>query len=189
MDKKTKILLIFLASACCFICYSCYEWYYYKHKYNELKQELKCESRKLESLSPIDCMVLSGDTAAYEKCNSMYFIRCDDTPILERDYLLYCYIFAIRDKNPYAGAEFLDLYLDDLENGKIESDTAMLTTVANMAKKVLSDTCSDCLVSKYFAADCLKKIYSGIYIENFKDTALASQYADSTSKYMNQRWP
>lgn len=189
MDKKTKILLIFLASACCFICYSCYEWYYYKHKYNELKQELKCESRKLESLSPTDCMVLSGDTAAYEKCNSMYFIRCDDTPILERDYLLYCYIFTIRDKNPYAGAEFLDCYLDDWENGKAIPDTTMLCTVINIAKQVLSDTCMDCCISKYKASRRLKMIYGGTYTESLKDSLLEQQYSDSSSKFLNQPWP
>ena len=192
MDKTTKIILTLLVLAMCALCYFFYGWYRYKTKYKELQSELEQQISQSESLTPLDCMVLSGDSEASIKCNNMYMIHMsgdDDCVISTRDYLLYCYIFAIRDRDPYAAEDFTNIYLDELDKGSITTDKSMLKTATNMAKQVLSDTCSDCVVSKYQASKCLNKIYSGIYDEDFKDSLLERQYADSASKYMNQRWP
>lgn len=194
MDKTTKLILTLFILTLCALCYFCYRWYSYKTKYTELKQELEQNPSQMETLTPLDLMVISGDTSAFGVCNLWYMNHIfighqNDTVIFKRDYLLYCYILALRDRNPGAAEEFADLYLEELDNGTLKPNNAMLTTAANMAKQVLSDTCSDCVVLKYYASDCLKKIYSGIYDEDFKDTLMARQYADSASKYFNQRWP
>ena len=193
MDKTTKIILTLLILTLCALCYFCYGWYSYKTKYTELKQELEQNPSQMETLTPLDLMVLSGDSSAPDVCNFRYMTRFDilynDSAIFKRDYLLYCYILALRDSDPGAAEEFAVLYLEELDKGTIKPDKAMLTTAANMAKQVLSDTCSDCVVVKYHASECLNKIYDGIYDEDFKDTLMARQYADSASKYFNQRWP
>ena len=115
--------------------------------------------------------------------------------IYDIGYVFYDYIFIgpslLNEFKGFAlrNDEVLLMFATALKDLAVELDVAMLATVANMAKQVLSDTCNKCVMSKYYAADCLKKIYSGIYIEDLKDTIMANQYADSASKYMNQRWP
>lgn len=104
----------------------------------------------------------------------------DVIPISKREYLLYCYIFAIRNKNLEAAAEFFSYYLDDLYEKRIALDTNMFMTVKNMASQVLSDTCNSYHLSKFIVAESLQRVYRKI----FKDTVMEKQYNDSVSKYL-----
>ena len=111
MDKITKIILALLFLLMCTLCYFCHGWYSYKTKYKELQQTIERQKFHQETLTPLDLMVLSGDSLAYNTCNLRYMNHLfighqNDTAILRRDYLLYCYIFALRDRNSYAASDF-----------------------------------------------------------------------------------
>lgn len=132
-------------------------------------------------------MVISADSEeTYIKCNTIYYNSIDNhndedvIPISKREYLLYCYIFAIRDKNLEATAEFSSYYLDDLQEKRMVLDTNMFMTVKNMASQVLSDTCNSCNLSKFIVAESLQRVYRKI----FKDTVMEKQYNDSVPKYL-----
>jgi len=90
-----------------------------------------------ESLSPMDCMVISGDDSAYLKCNVEHFMLWkgyDNCPLSHRDYLLYCYIFAIRDGNSGAAIDFVSYYLSDIDKGIIAVDSAMIIETERLAR-------------------------------------------------------
>jgi len=194
-NKSTKILSVLLGLTILLVCYFCYELNDYKNKYKLKEQELIQYEASLEFLNPVDCMVISGD--GYEAlctCNMLYhngISGCEskDKRITKRDYLLYCYIFAIRDNDAFAAEQFSEYYLNELDENNKVIDTAMIVTIIDMAKLVMKDTCKDLSgVIKYKAAMSLENIYGGSYIENFKDTILAKQYRDSSQKYLISRW-
>ena len=90
MDKTTKIILTLLILTLCALCYFCYGWYSYKTKYTELKQDLEQNPSQMETLTPLDLMVISGDTSAFGVCNLWYMNHIfighqNDTVIFKRD--------------------------------------------------------------------------------------------------------
>lgn len=193
MSKKTKIILCLVGTIVLFfLSYSCFKWYSYKSKYTVLQKALgqscpKQEFSSQEFLTPIDCMVLSGDEGAYQKCNtenSIYFQGKGDSLFSRRDYMLYCYIFAIRDGNSRAATEFVSDYLFDIDNGGTALDTAMLKEIERLSLRVIHDTSSyGGAMAKFLVAVKLKELYNGSYSEEFKDTVLYQQYCDTVSKY------
>ena len=186
--KKVSVLLFI--TVLCALGYSMYEWYSYKHKYNELQRELERSPMALETLSPTDCLVISGDNNAYSKCNVENFKMMsgyNDRQFSHRDYLLYCYIFAIRDGNSSAASEFVSYYLNEVDNGIIAVDTAMMREIERLSLQALCDTSAygDAL-TKFLVAEWLTEIYNGTFIEDFKDSLRYRQYCDSVSKYAKQ---
>ena len=187
MSRITKIVFAILGIALCVLCYSCYKWHSYKLKYTRICQEMEHIMPCQDTLNDVDKLVISGNgDVAYQTCNRMYsnytfMPGYKDIAISPRDYFLYCYIFALRDKNTQAAAEFSTYYLDDVESGKIVLDTSMLKVVIGLAKQVVSDTLAqDAPLCKFLVANKLKNIYSGAYLEKLKDTVLEQQYKDLT---------
>ena len=186
MKKSTKIIFVLILSVViiCILSVSCFMWHTYRQKYIKIQQEISQIYSEQELLSSLDCLVLSGNKDAYSYCNQKFadhVFRYDST-ISSRDYLLYCYIFAIRDKNSGAAAEFASYYLSDLHEGKIKLDTSMIRVVEKFSKKVLSDSASAPL-SKFLCAFNLHEIYSGKLSNIFRDSTLWLHYKEEMSKH------
>ncbi len=192
MDKKTKIISLLLGITLCVLCFSCYKWYFYKQKCTEMQEERIKFYSSNGKISPVDYMVFSGNKdTAFQNCNNLYYGSGShrrnsyrDTVVTYRDYILYCYIFAIRDKDSFAAKEFTNYYLEDLK-GKVILDTTILRPVIELSMQILSDTSSNTLYDdKWNASYNLKEIYSGAYTKKIKDTTLYRQYSDSLDKYL-----
>lgn len=182
--KSMSAILVILLLA---LGYSCYKWYDYKHKCAQLQHKEKKYGMNQNSLTHFDYLVLSGKVGAYLECNSefnKYTQGYVDGAISRRDYLLYCYIFTIRDNNSCAAAELISYYLDDLDNGEVQADTAMLEMIERLSIQILNNSSFDSIgLNEYLAAFCLSKLYKGTYIDELKDTALYQKYSDTASKY------
>lgn len=167
--------------------YSCYKWYDYENKYINIQKKLSQLYQKQQSLTPVDCMVLSRSTEAYLKCNAEnaeYSQGYGNRLFSPRDYLLYCYIFAIRDENPNAACEFTSYYLMDVNDGKIPLDTAMMREIERLSMQVMHDSSFHAdAMTKFLVASNLEDIYHGEYAEKYKDSVLYQQYCDTVAKY------
>lgn len=192
MKKTTKILCFISMFVLFLLCYSFYKWYGLKNDYISLQLEMKRNYAYSQTsiLTPFDYMVLSEDgEKAYSYCNGMNYDHTfqtgnEDSVVYLRDYLLYCYIFAIRDNNNDAAYEFSLYYLNALDNGKMILDTALLRVTTGFLNRVLSDTSSNASnCNKWGAAFFLQKIYNGTYVEDNKDSFLYKRYGDSAAKY------
>lgn len=186
MNNKAKtIFILVLFSALCILCYSLYKWYDYKRRNTELQKELTQLLPISESLTPMDCMVISGNDSTYLKCNIEHFKLWkgyDNCPLSHRDYLLYCYIFAIRDGSSDAATDFVSYYFIDVDNNIIAVDSAMVREAERLLLQAMCDTAADAL-TKFIAAEWLTEIYNGKYDADLKDPMLHLQYCDSVAKY------
>lgn len=181
MNRLNKILLVFSCLCVCLLCFSIFKCRIYKREIIQLKKN----EIPSDTLTPIDRMVLTGQDQADLICNSIYHYGDDDTPISRREYLLYCYIFAVRDKNPFAASEFSTLCMMSMENGNMTPDTAMLRMVLDFSQLVLSSQCNDSNgLIEWLAAVQLEKIYSGILCEEMKDSLLRLKYSDVAKKML-----
>lgn len=189
MNRLNKILLAFSGVCVILLCVSVLKCSIYKQEINKLKENEKVSN----GLTPVDCMVISGRDEAYLNCNSMYSGNIfhhgeNDTIITDREYLLYCYIFAIRDHNPFAAAEFSSYCMKDMSDGNMKSDTAMLRVVSELLLQILSSTSnSTSNFIKWLAATKLEEIYSGTLCEETKDTLLFYKYGDMAKRYASYR--
>lgn len=187
MKKSNTILILFGIFILCALGYSLYKWYNLKQRNDELHGELDRFSSMSESLNPFDCMVISGQAEAYHNCNLEDFKTRHSSgsgKILHRDYMLYCYILAIRDGNSSAATDFVAYYLNDIENNKIAVDTAVLKEAERLALQAINDSFNYVdPVDKFLLACKLSYIYEGQYNKDLADTLLYKQYRDSISKY------
>ncbi len=179
MNRLNKILLVFSCLCVCLLCFSTFKCRIYKREIIQLKKN----EIPSYTLTPIDRMVLTGQDQAYLTCNSIYHYGDDDTTISRREYLLYCYIFAVRDKNPFAASEFSTLCMMSMENGNMTPNTAMLRMVSDLSQLVLSSQCNESNgLIEWLAAVQLEKIYSGTLCEEMKDSLLRLKYSDVAKK-------
>lgn len=183
MNTTNKVILILLGLVLCVLAYTCFKCFGYKYRCQELQDKLNRTS--FHTLTPTDCMVLSKGTNAYLMCNFDFAYHTGTVyeSFSRRDYLLYCYIFAIRDSNLSAATEFVSYYIDDLRDSIAVVDAAMLKLVETLSKQILSDTTSKSNLSKFFVAYNLMSLYKGDIYAKFKDTFLYAQYNDSMTKY------
>ena len=183
MNTTNKVILILLGLVLCVLAYTCFKCFGYKYRCQELQDKLNRTS--FHTLIPTDCMVLSKDTNAYLMCNFDFAYHTGTVyeSFSRRDYLLYCYIFAIRDSNSSAASEFVSCYINDLRDSIAVVDTAMLKLVETLSKQILSDTIKD-NPPKISAAHSLMSLYKGDIYAKFKDTFLYAQYDDTMTKYV-----
>lgn len=157
--------------------FSMYKWFDYKHKYDEI-------SSRPKTLKPRDCLAITGDSNTYYQFNTDYYggwYGVEDETFTYRDYLLYMYIFAIRDSNSSAACEFATYYLNDVENHVIEPDTVMLRVAERLLLQVVQDVRADPEI-RILSACNLSYIYHGDYMDSFADSLLYRQYRDSVEK-------
>ncbi len=190
MKKSNSTILVILGIvAMCAIGFSIYKCNILKQRCDELQGELDSVSSMSESLNSFDCMVISGQDKAYWKCNSEYYAMRHgngEGKMSQRDYMLYCYIFAIRDGDPGAASEFVQYYLFDIDNQKIAVDTAMLKEAERLALMVMDDTSKSIdPLYKFSVASYLANLYEGRYNKDFSDTLLHQQYYDSMVKSLH----
>lgn len=190
MNKINRFLLALLCLSIVIICILTVYAYKYKSDYQALYDKHNRYYVSTDTLSYIDCMVLSGDSDAYEECNGMrltYSYNCGskDSAVCTRDYLLYCYIFALRDKNPYAATELSNYYLDNQLNDAVHIDSSMVVMTRDLLNDVFTEEYETAnAFIKWLAAFRLIKIYSGDLGESFKDTVLLKKFEDTLSKYV-----
>lgn len=186
MKKIVRLLLALLGFLCLILC--C-KWYNYKQKYIELQQNAAQNNICSKRLTPIDNMVLSRNQEAYLYCNTEYMTQhygpyCSSNSMPLRDFLLYNYIFAIRDSNIYAAADFATNYMAAIDNGYVELDTTVIREVERLLLNVVSCAPNDSVsVIKFLSACKLTQLYDGEYNNSLKDTILYKQFSDTMSKY------
>lgn len=188
MNKTVKIFFVLsFFFILCVLGYTLYKWNDYKQRYAELQKEMSQSSAISETLSPIDCLVISRSDSAYLKCNVEHSIMrygYGEGVLSHRDYLLYCYILAIRDYNSDAATDFVSYYLNDIDNGNISADSAMVIEAKRLLLQAINDTSEhDDALIKFIAGEWLKEIYNGTYGIKFKDSVLYQHYCDTVTKY------
>lgn len=194
MKINNKYVWVLLGVAACMLiysCYKCYKWHEYKSQCDEILREMKTDYTYAKGLTYSDYIVLTGDVEAYLKCNSMislYRHGFTDSILLPREYLLYCYIFAIRDNNLEAASEFSINYLQGIDDGVMPYDTAMMgVAIEFLTQAVHLDTCDTDSFYKWHALSYLQNIYSGKYDATLKDDVLYKRYTDAIMKFSKKR--
>lgn len=189
MKKTVRLSLALLGLVCLILCCLCCKWYNYKQKYIELQQNAAQNNIYSKRLTPIDNMVFSRNQEAYLYCNTEYMTQhygpyCSSNSMPLRDFLLYNYIFAIRDNNPYAATDFAANYMAAIDNGYVELDTTVIREVERLLLNVVSCAPNDSVsVIKFLSACKLTQLYDGEYNNSLKDTILYKQFSDTMSKY------
>ncbi len=136
------------------------------------------------SLNDLDIRVLNGSKDAYSECYERSWGRGQWPPLSEREFILYCYIFAVRDSNIYAAQECSTLILKQMHDGVIPIDTSLLRFIEHYAKKIESNQSIDSSnIRKFIAASNLAEIYSGELYEGGRDTIQYYRYMEAAKKY------
>lgn len=135
-------------------------------------------------LTDLDILVLSGTKDAYSECYERSWGRGQWPPLSEREFILYCYIFAIRDSNIYAAQECSTMILKEMIDEKIPIDTSLLRFVEHFCRKIESNQSLDSSnMRKFIAASDLAEIYSGRLHGGFRDTIQFIRYVEAAKKY------
>ena len=159
-------------------CYSIFQWQKYWQRNVDLVDSIQQVNKGKDVLNEMDVMVLSGSDSAYMNCNQNL------KWLSSRDYILYCYIVAIRDNNAMAGLNCSTFILQEMREGKIPADKSLLHFVEHFSKIIESDPSIDSShMGKFTAAYTLEEIYSGELSESMKDTLQYQRYHDAMTKY------
>ena len=164
---------------------SIFIWWRTKQHNIQLQDSIRQFNITGKTMTNLDLMVLSGVDTAYMECYERSCGRGQWPPLSERDFILYCYIFAIRDGNLGAGLNFSNMIIDNIHKGVVSGDMSLLSLVNQFAKKFEVERSIDSShIGKFIAASILAEIYSGELSEDMKDTLLYQHYSDAAKKYV-----
>ncbi len=155
-----------------------------RHKCPNNKTDVQKSVNTETTLNDLDIQVLGGDENAYSECYERSWGRGQWPPLSEREFILYCYIFAVRDSNIYAAQECSTMILNKMRDGEMPIDTSLLRFVEYFAQKIESNQYIDSSnIRKFIAASDLAEIYSGELYSGFRDTIQYKRYIEAVKKY------